>query len=63
MIWKEWLEKYSLGQLGKASRETQKGEYGKGAHSFKILERIDAKKVLASSPSAKRLIDELGKVL
>ena len=52
-----------LNSLGKASRETQKGEYGKGAHSFKILERIDAKKVLAASPSAQRLIDELDKVL
>ncbi|WP_298202120.1 DUF4276 family protein [Desulfosporosinus sp.] len=49
--------------LGKASRETQKGQYGKGAHSFKILEIIDARKVLDVSPSAQRLINELKKVL
>ena len=49
--------------LEKASRNTQKGSYGKGAHSFKVLELIDTKKVIAASPSALRLVNELKKVL
>lgn len=36
-----------------------KGQYGKGAHSFKILSEIDPKKVVDVSPWAKRFIDEL----
>lgn len=46
-----------------ASRHCQKGSYGKGDHSFKILEIIDANKVVAASQSAERLITELNKVL
>ncbi len=49
--------------LENASRHSQKGSYGKGAHSFKILEIINAEKVIAASPSARRLIHELDKVL
>ena len=45
--------------LRKATRRCQKGEYGKGRHSFDILEQIDPAKVLAASPHAKRLIDTL----
>jgi len=37
----------------------KKGKYGKGRHSFDILAQIDPAKVMAASPSAKRLIDTL----
>lgn len=36
-----------------------KGPYRKGGHSFKLLGAIDARRVLASSPWAKRFVDEL----
>lgn len=36
-----------------------KGEYGKGAHSFKILEIINPDLVMKASPWAKRFVDEL----
>lgn len=49
--------------LEAATRYTQKGKYGKGAHSFKILERIDPKRVAAASPWASRLLDNLSKEL
>ena len=45
--------------LKNATRRTSKGEYEKGQHSFKILEQIDPKKVIAASPHAKRLVDTL----
>jgi hypothetical protein len=51
-----------LRSLENASRQTQKGQYDKGAHSFKILEIIDSLKVVAASPSAERLINELNRV-
>lgn len=38
---------------------TQKGVYGKGAHSFQILKEIDPTTVQSASPRAKRFIDEL----
>lgn len=38
-----------------------KGQYGKGAHSFKLLALIDPAKVMQASPWAKRFIDELKK--
>ncbi len=38
-----------------------KEAYGKGPHSFKLLGLIDAGKVLAQSPWAQRLIDEIEK--
>lgn len=43
--------------LKAATRETQKGSYNKGSHSFAILEQIDPAKVRHASPFAKRLID------
>ncbi len=46
-----------------ASRNSRKGQYGKGRHSFEILEIIDAGKVIAASPSAMRFKNELDKVL
>jgi hypothetical protein len=41
--------------LANATRNTQKGEYGKGAHSFKILAKIDASKVLDHGQYAQEL--------
>lgn len=49
--------------LENASRHSHKGPYSKGNHSFKILETIDAEKVVAASRSAQRLVRELDKVL
>lgn len=45
--------------LRNATRHTQKGEYGKGSHSFKILENINPELVFSASPWAKRLRDTL----
>ena len=38
-----------------------KAPYGKGAHSFKLLKAISPVKVEATSPWAKRFLDELRK--
>ena len=43
--------------LDQATRDTQKGRYNKGKHSFEILENIDPAKVVGASPYAKRLIE------
>ena len=48
-----------LDGLKKATRQCRKGEYGKGRHSFEILEQTDAAKVLNVSPSARRLVETL----
>jgi len=46
--------------LKKATKNCKtKACYGKGAHSFDILGKIDPAKVIAASPYAKRLIDKL----
>ncbi len=45
--------------LVRATRDTQKGRYSKGRHSFEILERLDPEKVVEVSPYAKRFIDTL----
>ncbi len=45
--------------LRNATRQCKKGEYGKGRHSFDILEGTDPAKVFDASPHAKRLIDTL----
>ena len=45
--------------LKKATIVSSKGVYGKGAHSFRLLEIIDPVKVTQASPWAKRLIDGL----
>ena len=45
--------------LRNATRRCTKGEYGKGRHSFDILEQTDPAKVFDASPHAKRLIDTL----
>jgi len=49
--------------LTRSSRETQKGPYEKGRHSFEILGRIDPAKVCTAAPFAKRLIDSLLRVV
>lgn len=46
-------------RLRNATRRCAKGQYGKGRHSFAVLERTDPAKVLAASPHAERLIDTL----
>ena len=53
----------TLRSLGKASQNTTKGKYGKGAHSFKILGLIDASKVIKASLSVQRLVNELNAVM
>lgn len=47
------------GGLRNATRRCSKGQYGKGRHSFAVLERTDPARVLAASPHAERLIDTL----
>lgn len=47
--------------LKQATRHTQKGQYGKGSHSFSILENLDPQKVQNASPWAKRFINEVEK--
>jgi len=42
--------------LEQATRNTQKGKYGKGKHSFEILALIDPQKVIASSRHASELL-------
>ena len=45
--------------LKRATRQCKKDEYGKGRHSFDILERIDPAQVMVASPHASRLIETL----
>ena len=45
--------------LKNATRQCEKGEYGKGRHSFDILERIDPAQVMNTSPHASRLVETL----
>jgi len=47
--------------LAKATKDCQKGPYGKGNHSFDILSEIDANTVLNRSPWAKRLVENLNR--
>lgn len=49
--------------LNNATRNTTKGSYSKGGHSFEILGKIDANKVIANSLYAKRLHDTLQELL
>jgi hypothetical protein len=47
--------------LRRSTRSTKtKGRYGKGAHSFDILEQIDPSKLRRASPHADRLLKALG---
>ncbi len=45
--------------LKKATRDCQKGRYGKGAHSFEILEELDPELVAKASPFAGRFLEAL----
>ena len=45
--------------IRRATRNTRKGSYDKGRHSFEILAKIDPKKVTNASPHARRFIDVL----
>lgn len=49
--------------LNKATKDTTKGSYSKGRHSFEILSKIDANKVIENSPHAKKLYDALQELL
>lgn len=49
--------------LRQATQSTQKGEYGKGSHSFKILAEVDAMKVASHGKYAKDLYDFLQETL
>ncbi|MBW1722742.1 MAG: DUF4276 family protein [Deltaproteobacteria bacterium] len=60
----ETVEKQQLfDALENSTHHTQKGEYRKGAHSFKILELLDPDKVFKKSPWAERLRVKLNKEL
>lgn len=60
----EAIEKQQIfDALKKSTRHTQKGEYGKGSHSFKILEMVDPARVFKQSPWADRLRDKLDREL
>ena len=48
-----------LERLRRATRQCKKGEYGKGRHSFDILEQTDPAKVMNASPHARRLVETL----
>ena len=45
--------------LRRATRRCKKGEYGKGRHSFDMLEQTDPAKVMNASPHARRLVEIL----
>ena len=45
--------------LDQATRDTQKGPYSKGKHSFEILERLDPAKVRGASHYADRFLEAL----
>lgn len=52
----ESLSKQSIYDgLKNATKDTQKGEYGKGLHSFKVLNQLDAQKVIHHGKYAKEL--------
>lgn len=48
-----------LDGLRNASRQSKKGKYGKGQHSFDVLKGVDAGKVVSASAHAKRLVETL----
>lgn len=48
-----------LNGLAGATRDTTKGSYDKGAHSFDILAHLDPAKVRRASPHADRLVQAL----
>lgn len=51
-----------LDSLALATRNSTKGRYDKGAHSFRILENLDPAKVMEAAPHADRLISTLSRL-
>ena len=51
-----------LDGLAQATRNSTKGRYDKGAHSFKILEKLDPAKVREASPYGDRFISTLSRL-
>ncbi|MBK9168868.1 MAG: DUF4276 family protein [Bryobacterales bacterium] len=49
-------------QLSNATRQTAKGQYSKGKHSFEILSRIDPGKVRDASSHAERFLETLDRL-
>lgn len=49
--------------LKKASRNSKKGEYSKGEHSFKLLAQINPQLLVSASPWANRFITALKKAM
>ena len=48
-----------LSALSRATRQSQKGRYDKGAHSFDLLGALDPATVASASPHCKRFLDVL----
>ena len=48
-----------LSGLERATKDTKKGAYRKGSHSFEILASLDADAVEGAAPHAKRFLDTL----
>ena len=48
-----------LRSLERATRNTKKKGYSKGAHAFQVLARLDPEKIENASPWAKRFFDHL----
>lgn len=48
-----------LDKLRQATRNTKKGSYSKGSHSFNILATLNPDKIKQASPHAKRFLDQL----
>lgn len=48
-----------LDKLRQATRNTKKGSYSKGSHSFNILATLNPDKIKQASPYAKRFLDQL----
>lgn len=46
-------------QLHSASRDSRRGVYDKGSHSFDVLAQIDPEKVIQRSPFARQLVETL----
>lgn len=58
----EHADKSAVGSgLKMATKDTPKGEYSKGKHSFELLAQINPELVMAKSPWAKRFVEELKK--
>lgn len=48
-----------LSKLRAATRESHKGEYDKGSHSFEVLGRVDPKRLSMASPWARRFFEHM----